>query len=122
MMNRGSGGNRGNEEEKEGGKQKTDFDSCYTRCFKQTWLKLAELENSFSIKLCKMNKLDQKLLSWQEINSFNYFPDYKPNIKEIPKLDNTWKLTKRMWKTWLQNEIIWKRTMNLSLLSIIFDS
>lgn len=36
-----------------------------------------------------MNKLDQKLLSWQEINSFNYFPDYKPNIKEIPKLDNT---------------------------------
>lgn len=35
MMNRGYDGNAGGKEENEGGKEKTDFDSCYTRCFKQ---------------------------------------------------------------------------------------
>lgn len=33
MMNRRYGRKRRDEEEKERGKQKTNFDSCYIRCF-----------------------------------------------------------------------------------------
>lgn len=35
MMNRGYDRNTGGKEEKEEGKENTDFNSCYTRCFKQ---------------------------------------------------------------------------------------
>lgn len=35
MMNRGYDRNTGGKEEKGEGEEKTDFNSCYTRCFKQ---------------------------------------------------------------------------------------